>query len=130
MQRQPDPWSHYRDLELTGLRPAPRGIPQIEVTFDIDDNGVLRVSAKDPDTGRQENITIRNSVKHDASDIARLIRETEMHAEADLQRLKALGDNLMQQIGRAGQLLNVPLADRQPTAATVPALTELGSDRA
>ncbi len=73
-------------FELTGLPPAPRGIPQIEVTFDIDANGILHVSAKDLGTGKEQSMTITGGSSLPKDDIERMMREAEAHAEEDKQR--------------------------------------------
>lgn len=73
-------------FNLTGIPPAPRGVPQIEVTFDIDSNGILNVSAKDLGTGKEQKITITASTKLPKSEIDRLIKEAEKNAEADRKR--------------------------------------------
>jgi len=70
-------------FHLTGIPPAPRGLPQIEVTFDIDQNGIISVSAKDKGTGKSQSITITASNKMDEEEIAQKIREAERHAEED-----------------------------------------------
>ena len=71
---------------LDGIAPAPRGIPQIEVTFDIDANGIVHVSAKDLGTGREQNITITASTNLSKEDIERAVREAEEFAEEDRRR--------------------------------------------
>ncbi len=71
---------------LTGIPPAPRGIPQIEVTFDIDANGILHVSAKDMATGKEQSITITGSTKLSDEEIERMRKEAEAHAEEDRKR--------------------------------------------
>jgi molecular chaperone DnaK len=74
---------HFR---LEGIAPAPRGIPQVEVTFDIDANGILNVSARDKATGREQKITITASSGLSKDEIDRMVRDAEMHAEEDRQR--------------------------------------------
>jgi molecular chaperone DnaK len=71
------------NFKLEGIRPAPRGLPQIEVTFDIDANGILNVSAKDKETGKEQQITISNSTNLDESEINRMVEEARIHAEED-----------------------------------------------
>ena len=71
---------------LDGIAPAPRGIPQVEVTFDIDANGILNVSAKDKGTGKEQKITIQGSSGLSKEDIARMQKEAEIHAEEDKQK--------------------------------------------
>jgi molecular chaperone DnaK len=73
-------------FELTGLPPAPRGIPQIEVTFDIDANGIVHVSAKDLGTGKEQSMTITGGSALPKDDIERMMREAETHAEEDRAR--------------------------------------------
>ncbi|SJN08745.1 Chaperone protein DnaK [Leucobacter sp. 7(1)] len=76
-------------FELTGIAPAPRGIPQIEVTFDIDANGIVQVSAKDKGTGKEQTITISGGSTLSKDDIERMVREAEEHAAEDKQRREA-----------------------------------------
>ena len=73
-------------FELTGLPPAPRGVPQVEVTFDIDANGIVHVSAKDMATGKQQSMTISGGSALSKEDIDRMMRDAEQHAEEDKQR--------------------------------------------
>jgi molecular chaperone DnaK len=73
-------------FELTGIAPAPRGIPQIEVTFDIDANGIVQVSAKDRGTGKEQSITISGGSALPKDEIDRMVREAEAHAEEDRKR--------------------------------------------
>ncbi len=73
-------------FELTGLPPAPRGLPQIEVTFDIDANGIVHVSAKDLGTGREQSMTITGGSALPKDDIARMMRDAEQFAEEDRKR--------------------------------------------
>ena len=73
-------------FELTGLPPAPRGVPQIEVTFDIDANGIVHVSAKDLGTGKEQSMTITGGSALPKDDIERMMREAEQYAEEDRQR--------------------------------------------
>ena len=70
-------------FQLTGIPPAPRGIPQIEVTFDIDANGIVNVSAKDLGTGKSQNITITSSSKLSEDEINRKVKEAEQYAAQD-----------------------------------------------
>ncbi|MFJ3645553.1 molecular chaperone DnaK [Streptomyces murinus] len=76
-------------FELTGLPPAPRGVPQIEVAFDIDANGIMHVSAKDLGTGREQKMTVTGGSALPKNDIDRMVREAEQHAEDDRQRREA-----------------------------------------
>ena len=76
-------------FELQGIAPAPRGIPQVEVTFDIDANGIVQVSAKDKGTGKEQSITITGGSSLSKEDIERMIREGEEHAAEDKSRREA-----------------------------------------
>ncbi len=73
-------------FELTGIAPAPRGVPQIEVTFDIDANGIVHVSAKDRGTGKEQSMTISGGSALPKDEIDRMVREAEAHAEEDKKR--------------------------------------------
>lgn len=80
-------------FQLTNIPPAPRGIPQIEVTFDIDSNGIVHVTAKDQGTGKEQAITITSSTNLSEADIEKKVKEAEMHAEEDKkkrERMEAL----------------------------------------
>jgi molecular chaperone DnaK len=82
-------WAQNQGLgnfELTGLPPAPRGIPKIEVTFDIDANGIVHVSAKDQASGREQSMTISGGSALSKDDIDRMVREAEQYAEEDAKR--------------------------------------------
>ena len=76
-------------FELTGIAPAPRGIPQIEVTFDLDANGIVHVSAKDKGTGKEQSMTITGGTALSKEDIERMVREGEEHAAEDQRRREA-----------------------------------------
>jgi len=76
-------------FELTGIAPAPRGIPQVEVTFDIDANGIVHVSAKDKGTGKEQSMTITGGSSLSKDDIERMVREGEEHAAEDKARREA-----------------------------------------
>ena len=73
-------------FELTGIPPAPRGLPQIEVTFDIDANGIVQVSAKDLGTGKEQSIKITASSGLSEEEIQKLVKDAEMHAEEDKKK--------------------------------------------
>ena len=82
-------WAQNQPLgnfELTGLPPAPRGVPKIEVTFDIDANGIVHVSAKDQGTGKEQSMTISGGSALSKDDIDRMMRDAEQHAAEDRQR--------------------------------------------
>jgi molecular chaperone DnaK len=102
-------------FRLEGIRPAPRGVPQIEVTFDIDANGILNVSARDKDTGAEQQVTIAESTNLDQSEVERMVREAEQHSGEDRRRRQEIDarnelDSLAYQVE---QLVN-QLADRLP----------------
>jgi molecular chaperone DnaK len=78
------------NFHLTGIPPAPRGAPQIEVSFDIDANGILHVTAKDLGTGKDQKITIQNSSGLSKDEVDRLTKEAELHAAEDLQKKEAV----------------------------------------
>jgi molecular chaperone DnaK len=75
---------------LDGIAPAPRGIPQIEVTFNIDANGILNVTAKDKGTGKEQNITIQGSGSLDKEEVEKMAKEAEAHAEEDKAKKEAV----------------------------------------
>jgi molecular chaperone DnaK len=78
-------------FRLENIRPAPRGVPQIEVTFDIDANGILNVSARDKDTGTEQRITITETSNLDQSEVERMVADAEQHRDED-RRLRELTD--------------------------------------
>jgi len=89
-------------FELTGIAPAPRGVPQIEVTFDIDANGIVHVSAKDLGTGKEQKMTITGGSALSKEEIDRMMKDAEAHAEEDKQRreeaeVRNQGDSLIYQ---------------------------------
>jgi molecular chaperone DnaK len=73
-------------FKLEGIRAAPRGVPQVEVTFDIDANGILNVSAKDKDTAKEQKITISDSTNLDKSEVERMVEQARQHADEDKKR--------------------------------------------
>ena len=77
-------------FKLTGIKRAPRGVPQIEVTFDLDTNGILKVSARDLGTGRAQEITISSSSNLSEDEIQQAIRDAQQYAQADSQRKEAM----------------------------------------
>jgi molecular chaperone DnaK len=78
------------NFQLTGIPPAPRGIPQIEVTFDMDANGILHVSAVDKATGKQQSIKIERSGSLSESDIEKMVKDAEMHADEDNRKKETI----------------------------------------
>ena len=81
------------EFELVGIPPAPRGMPQIEVTFDIDANGIVTVSAKDKSTGKEQQITIRSSGGLSDDEIEKMVKEAELHAQKDQERKRNSWDS-------------------------------------
>jgi molecular chaperone DnaK len=103
-------------FRLEGIPPAPRGIPQIEVTFDIDANGILNVTAKDKASGKQQSVTITASTNLDKKDIEKMVEEAAKNRTADEQRKELVetrntGDSIAYQ---AEKLLN-DLGEKVPT---------------
>ncbi len=78
------------NFELTGLLPAPRGVPQIEVTFDIDANGIVHVHAKDSATGKEQSMTVTGGSALSKDDINRMVKDAEAHADEDRKRREAV----------------------------------------
>ena len=106
-------------FRLDGIPPAPRGVPQVEVTFDIDANGILHVTAKDKATGKEQKVTITASTNLDKSDIDRMVQESKSHEAEDKKRremidAKNTADNLVYQTEKALRDLGdkVPDAER------------------
>ncbi len=118
-------------FRLDGIPPAPRGIPQIEVTFDIDANGILNVTAKDKASGKVQSITISGSSTLSKEDVERMVRDAEMNAAADRERkeqveLKNQADSLAYQAERQIKELGdkLPAADKNKIEALVKDLRE------
>jgi molecular chaperone DnaK len=78
------------EFDLVGIPPAPRGVPQIEISFDIDADGILNVSGKDKGTGKEQNIIIKSSGGLSEDDIEKMVRDAEANAEADATRRKTI----------------------------------------
>jgi molecular chaperone DnaK len=119
------------NFRLDGIGSAPRGLPQIEVTFDIDRNGILKVSAKDKGTGKEHHISIEGSSGLSDEEIEKAKREAEEYAEADKKRLESievrnLADNAVytvrKQIGELGE--QIPAAAKAEIEASVAAVEE------
>src|SRR5262249_49554821 len=75
---------------LDGIPPAPRGVPQIEVTFNLDANGILNVTAKDKGSGKEQSITIQNSGNLDKEEVEKMAKDAEAHAEEDKQKKESI----------------------------------------
>lgn len=119
------------NFDLTGIAPAPRGVPQIEVTFDIDANGIVNVSAKDKATGKEQQIKIQASGGLSDSDIDRMVKEAEANASADKAKrelveqrnnAEALVHQTEKAISEAGD--KVPAADKSEAEAAIAAVRE------
>ena len=102
-------------FKLDGIRPAMRGIPQIEVTFDIDANGILNVSAKDKDTAKEQKITISGSTNLDKGDVDRMVQEAKDHATEDKKRREeADAKNHLESAAYQVEKLLADLGDKAP----------------
>ena len=113
-------------FRLEGIPPAPRGVPQIEVTFDIDANGILNVSAKDRATGKEQRITITASTNLSQQDVERLVREATQHAAEDRRRRELVdtrnqADAVIYQVEKALRELGdgIPANDRSRIEAQI-----------
>ncbi len=124
-------------FHLTGIPPAPRGVPQIEVTFDLDANGILHASAKDRASGREQSITITGSSNLSKDDIERMVRDAEQYAEQDRKaREEAEERNKAEQLAYSAEKTlkdlgdNAPPAEREAAQAAIDRLRDAlkGSD--
>ena len=118
-------------FQLSGIPPAPRGVPQIEVTFDIDANGILNVTAKDKGTGKEQTITISGASTLDESEVDRMVKDAEQNAEADKERreridLKNQADSLAYQAEKqlADMGDKVPAADKEKAEGQIKELKD------
>ncbi|MGR6968508.1 molecular chaperone DnaK [Streptomyces cynarae] len=118
-------------FELTGLPPAPRGVPQIEVSFDIDANGIMHVTAKDLGTGKEQKMTVTGGSALPKDDIDRMVHEAEQHAEEDRKRREAAetrnqGEQLVYQTERliADNADRIPADARSETESAIAELKE------
>ena len=125
-------------FNLEGIRPAPRGVPQIEVTFDIDADGILHVSAKDKDTGKEQQITIKASSGLSDDEVEKMVRDAEAHAEEDrkfeeLVQTRNQADAIVhatrKQLDEAGDALEA--SDKEAIESAIKELEEAlkGSDK-
>jgi molecular chaperone DnaK len=117
-------------FQLSGIPPAPRGVPQIEVIFDIDANGILNVTAKDKGTGKEQTITISGASTLDQSEVDRMVKDAESNAGVDKERreridLKNQADSLCYQAEK--QLTD--MGDKVPAADKAKAETQIKSLR-
>jgi molecular chaperone DnaK len=104
-------------FQLTGIPPAPRGVPQIEVTFDIDSNGILNVTAKDKATGTQQKIQITASTNLSESEVEQLVEEAKLHESEDQRRRELIevrnqADQLIYTVENTIQELSNKLSDQ------------------
>ncbi|MDR1736630.1 MAG: molecular chaperone DnaK [Oscillospiraceae bacterium] len=118
-------------FHLDGIPPAPRGVPQIEVTFDIDANGIVNVAAKDMGTGKSQNVTITSSTNMDKGDIDKAVREAEQYAEEDRKRREEVdvrnhGDQMVYQTKKSLDDLGEKISedDKRPVREALEALEE------
>jgi molecular chaperone DnaK len=118
-------------FHLVGLPPAPRGVPQIEVTFDIDANGIVNVSAKDRGTGKEQKITITASSGLSKDEVNRMVREAESHADEDKKRREEVEtrNQADQSVYQAEKLMQdagdkLSSSDRQPVQAAIDELKQ------
>jgi len=126
-------------FNLEGIPPSPRGTPQIEVTFDIDANGILHVSAKDKATGKEQSIVIKASSGLDESEVQRMVKDAEAHAEEDrrfheLVQARNQGDALIHATRKSMQEMGDKLesSEKESIEAAIKALEEAikGDDKA
>jgi len=123
------------EFTLQGIPPAPRGVPQIEVTFDIDNNGIVNVTAKDKATGKEQKVVIQASGGLSDTEIQRMVKDAESHAEEDQQRrslaeIRNRAESLAHSTERSLEDLGdkVAEADREETQAAITALRDLLAD--
>jgi molecular chaperone DnaK len=102
-------------FRLEGIRPAPRGVPQIEVTFDVDANGILNVTARDKDTGVEQQVTITETTNLDQSEVERMVKDAEQHAQEDRRRREEIdARNELDSLAYQVEQLLQELGDRVP----------------
>jgi molecular chaperone DnaK len=118
-------------FRLDGIPAAPRGVPQVEVTFDIDANGILNVSAKDKASGKEQSVTITASTNLDKGDVERMVKESKAHESEDRKRRELAdarnnGDSLVYQAEKTLVELGdkVPSADRERIEGSIKKLRE------
>ncbi|WP_406201504.1 molecular chaperone DnaK [Kitasatospora sp. NBC_01560] len=114
-------------FELTGLPPAPRGLPQIEVTFDIDANGIMHVGAKDLGTGKEQKMTVTGGSALPKDDIERMMREAEQYAEEDHKRRESVETrNQAEQLVYSTEKFIADNADKLPADVKTEVETSIG----
>ncbi|AXH97069.1 molecular chaperone DnaK [Ornithinimicrobium avium] len=114
------------NFELTGIAPAPRGVPQIEVTFDIDANGIVHVSAKDRGTGKEQSMTISGGSALPKEEIERMVKDAEAHAEEDKKRKEETETrNTAEQLVYSTEKFLADSGDKVPADARGPVDTAL-----
>jgi molecular chaperone DnaK len=102
-------------FKLEGIRPAPRGVPQVEVTFDIDANGILNVTARDKDTGAEQRVTISETANLDQHEIEQMVRDAEEHGQEDRRRREEIeARNELDSLAYQAEHLLQELQDRIP----------------
>jgi chaperone protein DnaK len=118
-------------FQLSGIPPAPRGVPQIEVIFDIDANGILNVTAKDKGTGKEQTITISGASTLDENEVERMVKDAEQNAEADKERreridIKNQADSLAYQAEKQLEEMGdkVPAADKEKAEGQIKELKD------
>jgi molecular chaperone DnaK len=109
-------------FRLEGIRPASRGVPQIEVTFDIDANGILNVTAKDKDTGKEQTVTISGSTSLSKNEVERMIKDADAHASEDKKRREEIevhnqADSLVYQLDRTLKDSDAPVPSHERARA-------------
>ncbi|MBQ5972773.1 MAG: Hsp70 family protein, partial [Oscillospiraceae bacterium] len=113
-------------FHLDGIAPAPRGVPKIEVTYDIDANGIVNVSAKDMGTGKEQHITITSQTNMSKEDIDRAVREAETHAEED-KKIREAADarNQAEQLVYQSEKTLSEIGDKLPAEDVQPVRDEI-----
>ncbi|MDN5790814.1 MAG: Hsp70 family protein, partial [Micrococcales bacterium] len=118
-------------FELTGIAPAPRGIPKIEVTFDIDANGIVNVSAKDQGTGKEQKMTITGGSALSKDEIDRMVKDAEAHADEDRKRREeAEARNQAEQLVYSTESFLKESGDKVPADVKTPVEDSLGDLKA